>query len=125
MEILIEKDKKLSAIQDEFQNRFPFLKIEFYKKAHSQGEGSARENTLNTELTIDAVNKKNASGIIKIQGLMSVAELESAFAETYGLSVQVFHKSGKVWLQTTATAIGHWKNKTKKQWKNTKPLENI
>ena len=43
------------------------------------------------------------AGTININGLMKVAELESAFFVTFGLAVQVFRKSGKVWLQTTAT----------------------
>jgi len=103
MKILIDKNKKLSAIQNEFQNTFPFLKIEFYEKAHSQGEGSAKENTLDVELKIGEVQKKNESGTIEIHEMMKVAELESAFNETFGLAVQVFRKSDKVWLQTTTT----------------------
>ncbi len=103
MEIIIDKNKKLSVIQSEFQNQFPFLKIEFYKQQHSQGEGSLKENKLDTELTIKEAQKKDISGIIKIQELMTVAALESAFAENYGLPIQVFRKSNKIWLQTTAT----------------------
>ena len=34
---------------------------------------------------------------------MKVAELENAFAKSFGFAVQVFRKSGNVWLQTTAT----------------------
>jgi hypothetical protein len=103
MEIVIDKNKKIVSIQQEFQKRFPFLKIEFYKTVHSQGEGSPKENTLSSGLTIGEVQKKDASGTIKIQGLMTVAELEKAFTETFGLAVQVFRKSGNIWLQTTVT----------------------
>ncbi|MBI2271418.1 MAG: hypothetical protein HYU69_13830 [Bacteroidetes bacterium] len=103
MEIIIDKSKKINTIQKEFQKRFPFLKIEFYKQAHSQGEGSSKKNTLNNELTIGEVQKKHTSGTVKITGLMKVSELESAFTKTFGLSVQVFRKSGNVWLQTTIT----------------------
>ncbi|NUM50898.1 MAG: hypothetical protein HUU48_07250 [Flavobacteriales bacterium] len=103
MKMLIDKNKKLNTIQNEFEKIFPFLKIEFYKRAHSQGEGSAKKNTLDVELTIGEVQKKNASGTIEIHKLMTVAELESAFTEVFGLAVQVFRKSGKVWLQTTTT----------------------
>lgn len=106
MEILIDKSKKLSEIQNEFQKRFPYLKIEFYKTAHAEGEGSPKQGTLNTDLTIEQVLNKDVEGTIKIQGLMTVAELESTFKETYGLSTQVFRKSGSIWLQTSAT--DHW-----------------
>lgn len=103
MDLEIDKSKKIISIQKEFQKRFPFLKIEFYKKAHSKGEGSAKENSLKSDLTIAEAQKKNASGTIKIHGLLTVADLESAFAEIFGLAVQVFRKSGMVWLQTTTT----------------------
>lgn len=103
MKLVIDKTQKLITIQNEFQKQFPFLKIEFYKHTHSLGLGSPKKNTLNSELTIGDVKKNNLSGTIKINGLMKVAELESAFFVTFGLAVQVFRKSGKVWLQTTAT----------------------
>ncbi|NOT35952.1 MAG: hypothetical protein HOP11_01080 [Saprospiraceae bacterium] len=103
MIIIIQKDKKISDIQKEFHKRFPHLKIEFYKSPHSEFEGSAVDNILDTELTIEQAQKRNASGTIKIEGLMTVAELEQAFAETFGLCVQVFRQSGQIWLQTTAS----------------------
>lgn len=103
MEIHINKGKTINSIQEEFQKHFPYLKIEFYNHAHSQGEGSLKKNTLNSNLTIEAVQKRELSDTIKINGLTKVGDLESTFAKNFGLSVQVFRKSGKLWLQTTAT----------------------
>ncbi|MBK8847425.1 MAG: hypothetical protein IPO27_13110 [Bacteroidetes bacterium] len=103
MDILIDKSKKLIEIQAEFQKRFPFLKIEFYKKGHAQGEGSTKNSTLNTEQTIGEVGGSNVTEVFKVHGLMTVAELENAFGQTFRLSAQVFRKSGTLWLQTTAT----------------------
>ncbi|MBK6949217.1 MAG: hypothetical protein IPH16_15200 [Haliscomenobacter sp.] len=34
---------------------------------------------------------------------MTVREFEQAFYDTYGLNVQVFRRSGNIWIQTTAT----------------------
>jgi hypothetical protein len=34
---------------------------------------------------------------------MTVTELESRFNTIYGLSVQLFRKSGRAWLETTVT----------------------
>ncbi len=42
-------------------------------------------------------------GMLTITPNMTVAELEQNFNDVYGLSVQVFRKSGNVWLETTAT----------------------
>lgn len=103
MEVSIDKNKKISTIQHEFQKRFPYLKIEFYKVPHKPNEGSLKENMLDSDLTIGEVHKDDSSGIININGLMTVAELEAAFKDVYGLFVQVFRKSGTVWLQTIRT----------------------
>ena len=106
MEIIIDQTKKLSVIQTEFCKRFPYLKIEFYNHTHAVGEGSRKENTIDAHLSIEEVQIKKAVGVLKINGLMTVAELEGGFANTFGLSVQVFRKSGSIWLQTTVT--DHW-----------------
>jgi uncharacterized pyridoxal phosphate-containing UPF0001 family protein len=106
MEITIDQTKKLSDIQTEFCKRFPCLKIEFYKQAHTAGEGSPKEKTIDSNLTINEVQIEKEIGVIKITGLMTVAELESSFSNTFGLSAQVFRKSGSIWLQTTVS--DHW-----------------
>lgn len=106
MEITIDQTKKLSDIQTEFCKRFPYLKIEFYKQAHTAGEGSPKEKTIDSNLTINEVQTEKEIGVIKITGLMTVAELESSFSNTFGLSAQVFRKSGSIWLQTTVS--DHW-----------------
>jgi hypothetical protein len=104
MELQIDKTKTIKSIQEEFENIFPCLKLEFYNQNHSQGEGSPKKDTLNNSLTIKEVQKKHEfSDTIIINELMKVVELEHAFANKLGLSVQVFRKSGKLWLQTTAT----------------------
>jgi len=104
MKIQIDKTKTIKSIQEEFQKKFPCLKIEFYTQGHSQGEGTPKKDTLNSDLTIEQVQKKQEySDTIIINELMKVGELESAFDSKFGLSIQVFRKSGNLWLQTTTT----------------------
>ena len=103
MTIQIEKSKQLKTIQLEFQQLFPQLKIEFYKNAHHQGEGSANNNMLDAHLTVGELTAINNEGILEIVPVMKVSELEQAFETNFGLHVQVFRKSGNVWLQTGKT----------------------
>ena len=42
-------------------------------------------------------------GDLKVNGEMEVSKLEQAFEKKYGLHVQVFRRSGNIWLQTTKT----------------------
>ena len=79
MNIAINDTRVISSIQKEFNSVFPYLKsLAECRKVHSVGE-------------------------ITIQPLMTVQSLEQIFLVEYGLGVQVFRKSGSVWLETTVT----------------------
>lgn len=103
MEIIIDRNKKLSALQSDFQRLFPFLKIEFYNQFHDAQEGSFNDNLLNHDLSIKELTDHSLPRVIKIYGKMTAEELEKAFADIYGLSIQVFRKAGGIWIQTIAT----------------------
>lgn len=45
----------------------------------------------------------HAKGHLVINAAMTVNDLEQRFSDIYGLAVQVFRKSGRVWLETTVT----------------------
>lgn len=103
MEIIINKNGKLSDIQEQFSNHYPFLKIEFYKQSHEEGEGSQNKNKLAANSTIGEVQTTIREGLLHVRGTMKVSELEQDFSEQFGLSAQVFRKSGDLWLQTIST----------------------
>lgn len=102
----ITDDKRLIEVQEEFQKKFPYLKIEFYAGQHQAGEGSRVEETLDPQLTIGAVRSRRKEGDLYINEALEVRELEKMFAEDYGLNVQVFRQSGHLWMQTSAS--DHW-----------------
>jgi hypothetical protein len=104
MKIVVSKNKQLKAIQEEFHKWFPYLKLEFYSSSHKFGEGSLKNSLLNNNLAISETPKFHQDGgVINIDESMKVSELEKAFSDTFGLSVQVFRKSNDMWLQTTIT----------------------
>lgn len=49
------------------------------------------------------MQKKYLEGFIHITDDMPVSKLEQLFLDQFGLSVQVFRKSGSSWLETTFT----------------------
>lgn len=103
MEIVVSKSKKLSAIQEEFQKSFPYLKLEFYSASHRRNEGTFKNATLNSNLTVGEASHLSKDNVVSIEKSMKVSELEKAFSELFGLNVQVFRKSNNTWLQTTIT----------------------
>ena len=101
--MLISDQKSIRQIQEEFSEKFPFLKLEFYSSAHDPNEGSSDQAQLDSELTIGEVRNIHFEGDYAIAGSSSVAELETTFSDKFGLNVQVFRKSGDIWLQTITT----------------------
>ena len=101
--MIISDHKTLMELQNEFRGKFPYLKIEFYRHHHEQGEGSDEKTLIDNSKTIGEVRKIHKEGDLSINGHLKVANLEKAFHDIYGLNVQVFRKSGGTWLQTTAT----------------------
>jgi hypothetical protein len=103
MELLINDTKTIQAVQEEFSKCFPYLKIEFFSKRHLKGEASPKVFLKNSKLTLGDFRTKHINGSIKIFPRQKVSELEELFWSMYGLSVQVFRKSGTVWLETIST----------------------
>ena len=101
--MVITDDKKLIDIQSEFNQKFHFLKIEFYSGHHEPGEGSPQKERFDSSLTIGEVRKVRAEGDLRIDGRTKVSTFEQNFFRKYGLNVQVFRKSGNLWIQTTST----------------------
>ena len=103
MSIQIEEILKISEIQGQFSSLFPYLKLEFFKKSPQAGPLAIKKPLINISKTLAesrTVFKKEA---ITITPAMTVSELEKKFNEIYGLSTQVFRKSGNIWLVTTVT----------------------
>ena len=95
----MQKDRLVGEVQADFNNAFPFLKIEFYKK----NKGSSKIN----EHLKKSISLNNAGitreGMLRIPGTMTVGDLESIFQDKFDANVQVSRKSGSLWLETTMT----------------------
>ena len=103
MKIQIEDSKTLEQVQEEFHQAYSHLKIQFFKKPHGVGEGSPKEDLLEPSKTIGEIRTTHNEGTITFDNNTKVAELENAFQENYGISAQVFRKSGAIWLETSKT----------------------
>lgn len=101
--IKIEDEQEIRFIQKQFNSMFPFLKLEFFKKPHRNGEASAKALLYDNDRKIGECRLRHTEGSLEINDSMTVTELEQRFMQDYGLSVQVFRKSGSVWLETSAT----------------------
>jgi hypothetical protein len=103
MKITISDQTQIQQIQEEFNRCFPYLRLEFFSRPHKPGASSSKKQMKGNVKSIGECRTIHKKGRLSISPVMTVNDLEQVFSETYGLSVQVFRKSGKVWLETTAT----------------------
>ena len=103
MELHIEDTIRLEELKNQFTERYPFLKLEFFNHSHSQGSGSPKSDMITGDFTFGEIRKKHNEGDLIIKSEMSVDNIESEFENKYGIHAQIFRKSGDLWLETSAT----------------------
>ncbi len=101
--MIIQDSKTIREIQQEFHEKFPGLKIEFYRTSHKEHTGSSPDNQYEPEHKLGDIRKRHAEGDLTIDPMMTITDLEDQFEELFGLHVQVFRRSRTLWLQTIAT----------------------
>ena len=100
MKIIITSKKIIKKIQEEFAEAFPFLRIEFFiKPTHKSGAAEKISNLLTIG---NALHKKDVSEI-EIFPCTIVREFEKDFKNKFGIYVQLYRKSGKLWQEITFT----------------------
>ena len=103
MRLTIGSDTRLSSLQSDFNNYFPYLKIEFFKIPHRIGEALAKNLIYDKNKLVRDCRLMKKEGDLEFKDSMTVADFEEKFQKEFGLSVQVFRRSGNVWLETSAT----------------------
>jgi len=103
MKIEIASSRLLSEIQQEFNDKFPFLKIEFFRSTLPRQSKWNAANRISPNLEISRCQTQPKSGAIHFQEETKVEELENLFQQGFNLNVQVFRRSGNIWLETTMT----------------------
>jgi hypothetical protein len=103
MNIHINDHRKIFSIQDEFSSLFPYLRMEFSDRMRSKEKVISVDHARLSNRTVGEIRTQHNQGDILITPFMKVLDLEQCFKNVYGLTVQIFRKSGRVWLETTLT----------------------
>lgn len=103
MKLMINDERRVSSVQQDFKALFPFLKLEFFSKPHKPGRPTHLKFMSQPETFLKDIRRTHVDGEITVTPEMSVAELEQSFGSLFGLGVQVFRKSGGHWLETVQT----------------------
>ena len=103
MNIRINDQSAINTIQEEFNSVFPYLKLEFFLKSIGSNGVYEKKILKLKSKKLGEYRNNDTSELIDITPIMKVVDLAKNFYDVYGLGVQVFRKSGKVWLETTFT----------------------
>lgn len=99
----VNGEQTIEGLQYEFNLHFPFLRIEFIRENIKKGSRDPKNLIISTNENIRQIQSKNKTGRVSYNKSTTVNELENSFLEDFGLNVQVFRKSGSIWLVTTST----------------------
>lgn len=104
--IEIDDSKKISEVRKLFNGEYPFLRLQFFDEFSRSNNGSEDGNDKIEQDNLSEYRSNQAVEPLMIVPTMTGRELAELFKTFYGLSVQVFRKSGTSWLGTTLT--DHW-----------------
>lgn len=102
MKIFLSSESNLRDVNREFQNQFPFLKLTFYRQEHQPEQTSLFGTKLSSKTTLKNISTL-LPGYINIDPMDTVAEVEQRFQNKFGLPVQIFRRTGDVWVETVQT----------------------
>src|SRR3989338_4804042 len=79
MKISIHDHTTIADVQQQFSERFPYLKLEFFSKRHRPGNGTHLKFLLPHDQRLGDIRKTHNEGEIDIYPDMRVSELEQLF----------------------------------------------
>ena len=103
MYLRITPNRLISDLQKEFNNAFPYLKIEFFQNRNQQLPAFTFQQILPRHKRIVDGQTAITDGDIEISPATKVKDLEKIFKDQFSLAAQVFRRSGNLWLETTMT----------------------
>lgn len=101
MTIIITSEMLIKEIQEKFNKAFPFLKIEFFIKTIQTSKDSIKK--VSNLLPVGYAHQINQFKKITISPSTIVKNFELEVEKTFNMYVQLYRKSGNLWLEITIT----------------------
>jgi hypothetical protein len=103
MELKLTWNTPIKEVKKQFAAYFPYLKLEFFIYRHNVKEGTGLDKKVHDNLFLSEITGVLKEGSFLFSPATTVSEFEQKLQNEYGLPVQVFRRSGNVWLETTET----------------------
>jgi hypothetical protein len=103
MIIHITPIRKVFEIQQEFNEVFPYLKIEFFADKPFYNNGQNLAQLIANNKSIGEAQRRIIEGELEVNESTRVNELESKLRDNFTLNAKVFRKSGNLWIEAIMT----------------------
>jgi hypothetical protein len=94
----IDDNKTLGDLQENFNESFPFLKIEFYDRRYRSVKDFHLLFPLPANTRIESIRKSHDPGICTIKSWFKTGKVEEDLWEVFGLNARIFRYEGKKWV---------------------------
>lgn len=101
--MLINDTLSIRDLQLAFNSMFPYLRLEFFRNGKVAEKMHVLNKLILPHSTIGEIWTNKESAEIEIEESTIVKDLEKTFMEKFGITMQIFRKSGNLWLETTMT----------------------
>lgn len=98
MLLFINDYKRISDLQDKFNECFPFLNIGFYDDSGSEKQGGKSMTSIRYGMSVGAVSKKHNTGVLEVKSWDKTDEVEKKFFRLFGLRVRILRRQNKEWV---------------------------
>ena len=100
MELHINDKITIRELQQQFNTEFPYLKLEFFDIPPTF-DGLPKSHMYPNYKALGSCRKLHIEGSIQVSPGDTVQKLEETLWNKFGLSTEVFRKSGNLWIETT------------------------
>lgn len=103
MTLLISDSMTVAEIKADFNKLFPYLKLVFTGNKRDRISKSSARNPVPDEALLGSITGKNIHSTLEFTENSTVEEFEKRFFELSGIAIQVYRRSGNIWLETNMT----------------------
>lgn len=103
MKLHIQNSGLLNDIEKEFSGHFPYLRIDFYRfPHHKDGKLPPKGESLDKFTPVRQLVTWSGDKVVEVNHETTISQFEAAMKQVE-LFIQVFRKSGRVWIGTSYT----------------------
>ncbi len=99
--IAISDHRKIHAIQQEFNKKFPNLKLEFFSKPNTKNGSHSDKIQEEGSHTLGDCRTQHHANNITITPSMSFSDLQQTFLDEHGLKIRMSKKNEHSWTPIT------------------------